>query len=96
MEKPDLIVIAWYRRGDYPRIYALAPDGGGLEPTFDEWERFVLAALPAIEARGVPIRKVIVEPDVLEAWLEAKGLKSTPETRARFVHEVAQKRHGTH
>jgi hypothetical protein len=87
----DWIVIAWYRREDYDRIYSLAPNGGGMEPTFDDWQRFVDGAMPAIEARGVPIKKVIIEPDDFAGWLRAQNLESSPETRARYAFEIAPK-----
>ena len=87
----DSVVIAWYRRKDYDRIYALAPNGGGMEATFDDWQRFVEDFMPAIEARGIFIRKVIIEPDNFAAWLRAQNLESSPETRARYAFDVAPK-----
>jgi hypothetical protein len=92
----EVIVLAWYRRKDYARIYGLAPNGGGMEPTFDDWKRFMRGAMPAIEEHGKPIKKVIVEPRQFEAWLRAKNLTSTPETRVRFVGEIVQKRFAPH
>ena len=88
---PDIIVIAWYRREDYGRIFALAEGGGGMEPTFEEWEKFVEAVMPDIVARGVPVKKVIIDPREFAAWLRKEKRESTPESRALFAHSIASK-----
>jgi hypothetical protein len=93
---PDLIVLAWYRREDYDQIFALAPGGGGMEPTFDDWQKFVKRAIPGIEARGIPIKKIIVKPGEFAAWLRKNNLQSSPEARAKYAFEIAGKRFGTH
>jgi hypothetical protein len=97
MSEVDCIYISWYRgKEDYGRVYALAPDGGGMEPTFEEFKRVVKKLMPALKARGLPIKKVIIDPDNFANWLRATNNMSTPTTRARYGWEVAQRRHGTH
>jgi hypothetical protein len=93
----DSICISWYKgKEDYDRVYALAPDGGGMEPTFEEFKRVAKKLMPELRARGLLIKKVNIDPDEFANWLRATNNVSTPETRARYGWEIAQRRHGMH
>ena len=94
-ERPDVAAIAWYRRADYDRLRLLNPDGGGMEETFDDWHKLAKRALAEVRAQGVPVEKIVVDPDELAAWLRARDLKSNNETRALYVWEIAASRHTT-
>jgi hypothetical protein len=75
--KYDFVGVSWYRRKeDYDRVYALAPDGGGMEPTFEEWKRVVELLMPEIKAKGKRIKKIVIDPDDFANWLRINGLRA--------------------
>ena len=88
----DVIAITEFTREDYPAVYALAPNGGGMEETFDDWKKLADAAVAAALFQGKKVVRVRIEPDAFAAWLRAKHLDSSAETRARYCHEVASRR----
>jgi hypothetical protein len=92
----DIIAIAEYREEDYPRMVALAPDGGGMEKTFREWKDYFEAAVVAALSEGARVERIVVDPDEFAAWLRRNRLKSTHETRTRYVLDIANKKHGAH
>jgi hypothetical protein len=92
----DIIAITEYRREDYPRMLELAPDGGGMEKTYEEWKELCDAGVIAVASQGVRIVRILVDPEEFAAWLRMRKLKSTPESRSRYAVEMANKRFGTH
>lgn len=91
----ELVAVADYRREDYDRLVALAPDSGGMEKTYDEWKKYADEAVVTIAAAGKRMVRITVDPDEFAAWLRVNRLKSIPATRARYAAELAEKKYGT-
>ncbi|WP_331326503.1 hypothetical protein [Methylobacterium fujisawaense] len=87
--EPDIVVVSRYSREDYPAVRALAKDGGHMEETYDEWLEYAEPVCAEIIASGRRLERIDIRSGEFAAWLKAKGLKSTPETRAQYVHELA-------
>jgi hypothetical protein len=92
MVKPDVIAITEFAREDYAALYALAPNGGGMEKTFDEWKKYADAAVAGALLEGYKVIRVRIKPDEFKAWLATKGIKSDPQARASYCHEIASRR----
>lgn len=92
MDEPDVVAITEFAREDYAAIYALAPNGGGMEKTFDEWKKLADAAVAGALLEGFKVVRVRIKPDEFKAWLARKRLKSDPQSRATYCHEVASRR----
>jgi hypothetical protein len=88
-EKVDLVVVAWYERDDYDAVRALGKDGGGMEPTFDEWHQLASVALIAAARSGVRVERMPVKSGDLAAWLRSENVESNQETRARYAWDLA-------
>jgi hypothetical protein len=91
MAVPDIIAITEFTREDYPALYALAPNGGGMEKTFDEWKKFADETVAVALLKGAKVIRIRIKPDEFKSWLAAKGLKSDGRTRAVYCHEVASR-----
>jgi phage replication-related protein YjqB (UPF0714/DUF867 family) len=83
------VAIAWFRPEDYQRIYALAPHGGGMEKTYEEWKEAADKAVVGLALEG--IRAVVIDPAKFENWLKARRLKSSSAARARYATSLAKK-----
>jgi hypothetical protein len=87
------VAVADYRQEDYARVYRLAPGGGGMEKTYEEWKEAADAAVVRLALQGLRVVRVTVDPDEFEAWLKANRLTSTSGNRARYVAEMADGKH---
>lgn len=90
--EPDVIVLATYSPENYPRVRALALDGGGMEETFYEWKMFFDAAMEEALKSGIPVRTVEIHPDAFSVWLSANNFESTPGIRAKYATILYSKR----
>jgi hypothetical protein len=89
-------VLAWYRREDYDRMRALAPDGGGMEKTLDVWIKIAECMHKEIITKGQRVKKFIVDPDAFAAFLKRENAESNPETRALYVWKLAEAHYSKH
>jgi hypothetical protein len=89
----DVIVLAWYRREDYEKVQAMALDRATMEKTYDDWREIAEGVLAEIRAKGKKAEKVMVSPDDLTAFVEARGIKCDTEARALYAWHVAEARH---
>lgn len=87
-----VVAITEFTREDYPAVYALAPDGGGMDKTFDEWKKVADAAVAAALMEGHEVIRIRIEPDAFRTWLHSKNLKSDHRSRAVYCHELASRR----
>ena len=67
-----------------------------MEETFGEWKQLADQAIGAAVLSGKRVMRIEIDPDELAAWLDAEGLKSYNETRARFCHYVASRKLSAH
>ena len=61
--------LSWFRREDWPQWREIDPD---LEPDFDYWQARSDGAFAEFQAAGVPVLKVVIDPDEFLAWSRAK------------------------
>lgn len=82
--------LAWYRREDYPRIYAMMADRKKLPETFEDWEATALDTEEMLRSAGHVTRHVIVDPGRFQAWCLAKGRKLNAASRAEFAADAGR------
>jgi hypothetical protein len=94
---PDRIVVvgvAWFDRKQWRRLTEAVADRGELEDTYEQWEQSALEAVRMIEREGRKMEKVHVEVESLVSWCKEKGLPVNGESRAQYVTQLVQRRHG--
>jgi hypothetical protein len=88
--------VTWYRRKDWPRLMQLIPDREIMQDNFAEWLCEAELMEQDIKATGTTTRRIILDPDELTAWCEARGRQPDAKGRAEYVtektrqHEAAQ------
>lgn len=76
------ICAAWFRREDWPKWMALDPD---VQPDFAKWLAKMEKAVANYQKAGIPIIKVVIDPDEFEAWAKQNGRGFGTNDRAAFA-----------
>ena len=74
--------ISWFRKEDWPRWLEIDSQ---FQPDYQHWLRRNEAAFAKYQAAGVPIIKVLVDPDEFLAWSKLTGKGVDTVARSAFV-----------
>lgn len=85
------LAFAWYRRGQWARLRELASDREQLAATYDGWLRAAEGHWRDLEARGLPVRKVDVDVELLWAWCCAHGRELDGAARAEYAADSSRR-----
>lgn len=88
------IAAAWFRRQDYDAVKALAPHDPNLPDAFDEWLDLATQQLAQLEAEGVVVEKVVVEPRQFAAWCRRRKVEPDQHARAAYAVDRARRQRG--
>ena len=77
----------WFERDDYERVRRLIPNDRHIPDSFDEWEQSAIKQIAQLEARGISIRKIMVDPQEYNAYCEVRGMSPSIATLGTFVME---------
>ena len=94
---PDRTLVvgfAWFDRKQWQRLTKAVEDRNELDDTYEQWEQSALDAVRAIERQGQKVEKVHVEVESLVSWCKEKGLPVNGKSRAEYVTQLMQRRHG--
>ena len=80
---------AWFDRKDYRRIRKMAADRDDLPERYDDWLAKTSRQIADLNARGIPVRKVVLKPHQLEVFCRFRGLECDAAARAHFAAIVA-------
>ena len=82
----------WFEREDYDLIRRLIPNDKQLPGSFDQWEQGANKQIAQLEARGISIRKIMVDPKKYTVYCEVRGMSHSIATLGAFVMEVSRER----
>ena len=94
---PDRTVavgLAWFDRKQWQRLTEAVEDRNELADTYEQWQLSALDAARMIERQGQKVEKVHVEVESLVSWCKEKGLPVNDKSRAEYVTQLMQRRHG--
>jgi len=77
-------VAPWIRQEDYLAMKAVCPDDN-LPASFDQWQELATNEVAELEAKGITVVKVIIDPQELCRWCTAKGIHPNLAGRAAFA-----------
>lgn len=83
--------MAWYRPETFDRLRGMFEDGYKLHRTYPEWLAAADAGRKRIEAGGVRVVCVDIDPDEFPRWCKAKGLQLNAEARNQYASAIAYK-----
>jgi hypothetical protein len=77
----------WFEPDDYQQVRRLIPNDKQIPCSFEEWEEAATKQIAELEARGIEIRKVIVDPTEYSVFCESNGLERCIASLGTFVLE---------
>ena len=81
-------IAAWINREGYDAIKRFTPNDPGLPDTFDEWLKHASEQIANLEANGIVVEKVIIDPQELATYCRASGIE--PDRVGREAFAVAK------
>lgn len=85
------IGVAWYRRGEWPRLLEVSADRDKLEGSYDEWLTHASKALGMLKSQGLDPVKVDIDTEELLAWCRSRNLPVDTKARADYTVERVKK-----
>ena len=64
------LAVTWFRKKDWPRWLSMDPN---FQPDYDYWLKRMKGHIAAFKKQGVPIEKVVLDPDAFVAWCSFQG-----------------------
>lgn len=89
-----IIGLAWFDRKQWQRLTEAVEDRNELDDTYELWKQSALDAVQVIERQGQTVELVHVEVESLVSWCNEKGLPVNGRSRAEYVTQLMQRRHG--
>jgi len=93
-DRPLLVGLAWFDRKQWQLLTKAVADRSELDDTYEQWQRSALEAVRMIERQGQRVERVHVEVESLVSWCKEKGLSVNGKSRAEYVTQLMQRRHG--
>lgn len=80
--KTQGVALAWMREQDWSRWLQMDP---GFQPDYQHWLTRMEKAFAHYQAAGVPVLKVVIEPDEFLQWSRSNGRGTGSDDRACFA-----------
>jgi len=93
-ERTMVVGVAWFDRKQWKRLTEAVEDRNELDDTYEQWQKSALDAVRMIEGQGQKVEMVHVEVESLVSWCTERGLPVNGNSRAEYVTQLMQRRHG--
>lgn len=93
-ERTVVVGVAWFDRKQWKRLTEAVEDRNELDDTYEQWQKSALDAVRMIEGQGQKVEMVHVEVESLVSWCTERGLPVNGNSRAEYVTQLMQRRHG--
>jgi len=93
-DRTVVVGVAWFDRKQWKRLTEAVEDRSELDDTYEQWQRGALDAVRMIERQGQQVEMVHVEVESLVSWCNEKSLPVNGKSRAEYVTQLVQRRHG--
>lgn len=90
-QQVQAVGMAWFKRENFTRLLAVFEDSHKLHRTFDEWLRDAEIGRKGLEAKGVRVVCVDIDPDHFIAWCKSRGLGINAQSRISYANLIAYK-----
>ena len=94
-ERTVVVGVAWFDRKQWKRLTEAVEDRNELDDTYEQWQKSALEAVRMIERQGQEVEMVHVEVESLVSWCTENGLPVNGKSRAEYVRQLMQRRHGS-
>ena len=93
-ERTVVVGVAWFDRKQWKRLTEVVENRNELDDTYEQWEKSAHDAVRMIERQGQRVEMVHVEVESLVSWCAKKGFPVNSKSRAEYVTQIMQRRHG--
>jgi len=83
--------VPWYRREDYTELLAMFSDPDKLPKTFDAWLNSAERLEKRLQAAGLEVAKILIQPAPFTQWCEERGVLPDQAARLTFANETASR-----
>ena len=95
--KIETIGVPWFTEETWPRLLKVCVTEADLMPdTYSEWIALAEPRFTQHVADGLPVERVLIDPDEWVDWCEVNGLPVDGRTRAAFAAFVLARRAHAH
>ncbi len=88
--------VPWFTAETWPRLLAVVDDADLMPATYAEWIALAEPRFAQHVADGLPVERVLIDPDEWVAWCEANNLPIDRKARAAFAAVVLARRARAH
>ncbi|MGZ5919614.1 MAG: hypothetical protein ACXWJV_07445, partial [Hyphomicrobium sp.] len=81
------VVMPWFRREDYARIREIMEGGDKWLSDYDAWQARAEKQIKDVEAQGMAVERVYLDPDEFLAWCEKGSHHPDSMARQRYAAE---------
>ena len=89
-----ITAMVWFRRGDYARLIGLFKDGDKFPRSYDEWLAKAETGRRGLEAQGVNVVAIHIDPDEFPVWCAEHGHDLNGQGRNAFASWAAYRLSG--
>jgi len=86
--------MSWWRPDTYARIVEISVDKQNFPDTFKEWRKLAQKQFDTLRAEGLPVVKIVIDPDELLAWATSLGRNVDAKTRIEFALRTYERSKG--
>lgn len=84
-----VVGMSWYRPETFQRLISLFEDGHKLHRTYEDWLAAAEAGRNRLEAQGIKVFMVDIDPDEFPKWCAKNGQNLDAKGRNAFCNHVA-------
>lgn len=85
----QIVGIPWYKKDNFKKLRRLFDDGHKLHDTHREWLAAADQLRERLEAQGVRVVRVDIDPHEFASWCQAEGCKLDADARNRYASMIA-------
>lgn len=84
----------WYSAEGWERVRAISEDPAHFLASYEQWCEVAQRQFDTFAAQGMPVEKIMIDPDELDAWCKQVGAGVNSKARATYAVIAWQKHHG--
>lgn len=89
-EEQRVFGISWYKPEQWLRLKEISEDRDKLDDTYEDWRRNANIAIQELQAAGVAVKRVNVNPEELLAWCNKERVPVNGKSRAEYVAVILE------
>jgi hypothetical protein len=85
-----LVGVAWYDPAEWSKLKQVASDAENLDDTYEAWQRNLERTERELSAKGLVVRRVLINVDALVEWCRAHNRAVNGAARAEYTSQIVR------